>query len=168
MNMKHYLLLAIALIMLGAVGCKTSEENYKAAYDKAVARTQESVGKEAYDKVQAEKRRYTEVVNGDSVRVVRAHCNIVDGKATEVKKYSVVVAVFDQLINARSYRDRLRDQEGFESYVVLNNADKKYHVILQGFDDKPQAVAFIKNIQDNPSFIKMKIMVPIPWILEKP
>ena len=84
--MKHYMLLAVAVLMLGAVGCKTSEENYKAAYDKAVARTQENVGLEAYDKVQAEKRRYTEVVNGDSVRVVRAHCNIVDGQHADVKK----------------------------------------------------------------------------------
>ena len=165
--MKHYMLLAVAVLMLSAVGCKTSEENYKAAYDTAVARTHENVGLEAYDKVQAEKRRYTEVVNGDSVRVVRAHCNIVDGQHTDVKKYSVVVAVFDQLINARSYRDRLKEQEGFESYVVMNNADKKYHVIVQGFDDKPQAVAFIKNIQENPTFMKMKILVPIPWILEK-
>lgn len=165
--MKNYILLLLAAFALALVGCKTSEENYKAAYDKAVARTQENVGQEAYDKVQAEKRRYTEVVNGDSVRVVRAFCNIVDGTAADVKKYSVVVAVFDQLINARSYRDRLREQEGFESYVVINNTDKKYHVILQGFDDKPQAAAFIRNLQDNPAFIKMKILVPIPWILER-
>ena len=165
--MKHYILLAFAAFALALVGCKTTEENYKAAYDKAVARTQENVGQEAYDKVQAEKRRYTEVVNGDSVRIVRAFTNIVDGAPSDVRKYSVVVAVFDQLINARSYRDRLREQEGFESYVVLNNADKKYHVILQGFDDKPQAAAFIRNLQDNPAFIKMKILVPIPWILER-
>ena len=118
------LLYCITLALL-LTACYTTEENYKAAYDKAKERTRENMGVTIYDMSQAERVRATEIINGDSVRLLRSYFNVVDDKYENTKKFGVVVAEFDQLINARSYRDRLKQNEGFQSYVVYTNREKK-------------------------------------------
>ena len=160
--MKHLPYLITVALLLTA--CHTSEENYKAAYDKAKERTRENMGANTYDMVQAEKMRPTVVIDGDSVRLLRAYCNVVDDKAANTKKFSVVVAEFDQLINARSYRDRLKQNEGFPSYVLYTNRDKKYCVVAQAYDTKEEAARFIRNISQH---MKMKVLVPRPYILQR-
>ena len=161
---QKIILLILALLALGVVSCHTSEKNYKLAYDKAIEKTKENLGEGVYDSEMAKKIAYTEVINGDSVRLVRSFCNMTDGKATDVKKYNVIVGEFDQVINARSYRDRLHQKEGFNSYVLYTDNDKKYCVVVQGFDDKETAAYFIKHIDIN---MRMKVLTRRPWILEK-
>lgn len=160
--MKRLLyLIAVALFI---TACHTSEENYKAAYDKAKERTRENMGANAYDMAQAEKMRPTEIINGDSVRLLRAYCNVVDDKVANTKKFGVVVAEFDQLINARSYRDRLKNNEGFPAYIVYTNREKKYCVVAQAYDTKEPAALFIRNIATH---MKMKVLLPRPYILQR-
>lgn len=153
----------ITLVLL-LTACYTTEENYKAAYDKAKERTRENMGGTIYDMSQAERVRATEIINGDSVRLLRSYFNVVDDKYEATKKYGVVVAEFDQLINARSYRDRLKQNEGFQSYVVYTNREKKYCVVAQAYDEKESAALFIRNIKQR---MKMKVLVPRPYILQR-
>jgi len=157
------LLYCITLALL-LTACYTTEENYKAAYDKAKERTRENMGGTIYDMSQAERVRATEIINGDSVRLLRSYFNVVDDKYEATKKYGVVVAEFDQLINARSYRDRLKQNEGFQSYVVYTNREKKYCVVAQAYDEKESAALFIRNIKQH---MKMKVLVPRPYILQR-
>ncbi len=157
------LLYCITLALL-LTACYTTEENYKAAYDKAKERTRENMGGTIYDMSQAERVRATEIINGDSVRLLRSYFNVVDDKYEATKKYGVVVAEFDQLINARSYRDRLKQNEGFQSYVVYTNREKKYCVVAQAYDEKEPAALFIRNIKQH---MKMKVLVPRPYILQR-
>lgn len=153
------------VIMVAAfTACHTNEENYKKAYDLAMAKAKESVGAEEYEKVKAEQRRFTTVINGDSVRMIRKYCNIVDGKPDEVQRYSIIVAEFKQITNAKSYRDRLRENDGLASYVVYNSNDKTYCVVAQGFPTKEEAAQFIKEM---PRRVKTKIMLDLPWILDR-
>lgn len=153
--------ITLALLL---TACYTTEENYKAAYDKAKERTRENMGGTIYDMSQAERVRATEIINGDSVRLLRSYFNVVDDKYEATKKYGVVVAEFDQLINARSYRDRLKQNEGFQSYVVYTNREKKYCVVAQAYDEKESAALFIRNIKQR---MKMKVLVPRPYILQR-
>ena len=157
------LLYCITLALL-LTACYTTEENYKAAYDKAKERTRENMGGTIYDMSQAERVRATEVINGDSVRLLRSYFNVVDDKYENTKKYGVVVAEFDQLLNARSYRDRLKQNEGFQSYVVYTNREKKYCVVAQAFDEKEPAALFLRNIKKH---MKMQVLVPRPYILQR-
>lgn len=157
------LLYCITLALL-LTACYTTEENYKAAYDKAKERTRENMGGTIYDMSQAERVRATEIINGDSVRLLRSYFNVVDDKYENTKKFGVVVAEFDQLLNARSYRDRLKQNEGFQSYVVFANREKKYCVVAQAFDEKGPAALFIRNIKQR---MKMKVLVPRPYILQR-
>lgn len=160
--MKRLLYCIMLALLLTA--CYTTEENYKAAYDKAKERTRENMGGTIYDMSQAERVRATEIINGDSVRLLRSYFNVVDDKYKNTKKYGVVVAEFDQLINARSYRDRLKQNEGFQSYVVYTNREKKYCVVAQAYDEKEPAALFIRNIKQH---MKMKVLVPRPYILQR-
>lgn len=157
------LLYCITLALL-LTACYTTEENYKAAYDKAKERTRENMGGTIYDMSQAERVRATEIINGDSVRLLRSYFNVVDDKYEATKKYGVVVAEFDQLLNARSYRDRLKQNEGLQSYVVYTNREKKYCVVAQAYDEKEPAALFIRNIKQH---MKMKVLVPRPYILQR-
>ena len=157
------LLYCITLALL-LTACYTTEENYKAAYDKAKERTRENMGGTIYDMSQAERVRATEIINGDSVRLLRSYFNVVDDKYENTTKFGVVVAEFDQLINARSYRDRLKQNEGFQSYVVYTNREKKYCVVAQAYDEKEPAALFIRNIKQH---MKMKVLVPRPYILQR-
>ena len=142
----------------------TTDENYIAAYDKAKERTRENIGGTIYDISHAERARATEIINGDSVRLLRSYFNVVDDKYENTKKFGVVVAEFDQLLNARSYRDRLKQNEGFQSYVVYTNREKKYCVVAQAYDEKEPAALFIRNIKQH---MKMKVLVPRPYILQR-
>ena len=153
--------MTLALLL---TACYTTEENYKAAYDKAKERTRENMGGTIYDMSQAERVRATEIINGDSVRLLRSYFNVVDDKYENTKKFGVVVAEFDQILNARSYRDRLKQNEGFRSYVVFANREKKYCVVAQAFDEKEPAALFIRNIKQH---MKMKVLVPRPYILQR-
>lgn len=157
------LLYCITLALL-LTACYTTEENYKAAYDKAKERTRENMGGTIYDMSQAERVRATEIINGDSVRLLRSYFNVVDDKYENTKKFGVVVAEFDQLLNARSYRDRLKQNVGFQSYVVYTNREKKYCVVAQAYDEKEPAALFIRNIKQH---MKMKVLVPRPYILQR-
>ena len=157
------LLYCITLALL-LTACYTTEENYKAAYDKAKERTRENMGGTIYDMSQAERVRATEIINGDSVRLLRSYFNVVDDKYENTKKFGVVVAEFDQILNARSYRDRLNQNEGFQSYVVYTNREKKYCVVAQAYDEKEPAALFIRNIKQH---MKMKVLVPRPYILQR-
>ncbi len=157
------LLYCITLTLL-LTACYTTEENYKAAYDKAKERTRENMGGTIYDMSQAERVRATEIINGDSVRLLRSYFNVVDDKYENTKKFGVVVAEFDQLLNARSYRDRLKQNEGFQSYVVYTNREKKYCVVAQAYDEKEPAALFIRNIKQH---MKMKVLAPRPYILQR-
>ena len=156
--------LVVGVLVLTMTSCKTTEENYKAAYDIAVQRNQMGADRNVSGFIEREKRlaEYS-VVEGDTVRIVTEKVSIIDNEATIVKKYGVVVGDFKQVFNARSYRDRINSTENDSenpSYVIMN-PEKKYYVIYKGFDTKEAASAFIKNAAN------FKITPPRdPWILE--
>lgn len=164
-NMKRiaYFLL-LAFVAFAMTSCHSNEKNYKAAYDKAMEKYRDGVGVEEYERILAEKQRATTVVNGDSVRLVTMHVNVTEDSASIAKRYNVIVAQFKQKFNAITMRDRLRSEEGFPSYVLYGGTDSKYFVVVKAFDELDVAVAFLKSSDKS---IKMKILEPKPWILER-
>ena len=163
MKQTLYLLL-LAIIAVVSTGCHSNEQNYREAYEKAIERRKTGIGAETYAKIEAERQRYTHVINGDSVRMVFMNTNVAIDSTDEAKPYNVVVASFTQRINAKSYRDRLREECGFPSYVLFGGPDQLYFVILQGFDDEQEAAALLRDVDKK---VNMKILEPMPWILRK-
>jgi len=162
--MKQSLFLLMALIAIVLTSCHSNEQNYREAYEKAVERRKTGIGAETYAKIEAERQRYTHVINGDSVRMLYVNANVAIDTTVVAKPYNVVVASFTQRINAKSYCDRLRGECGFPSYVLFGGPDKLYYVVLQGFDDHHEAAALLRDIDKK---VKMKILEPLPWILRK-
>ena len=153
------------LLAVMATGCHSSEKNYREAYEKAIERRQSGYGAEAYAEIEAERMRNTTVINGDSVRLVYVDTNVALDSADVAKTYNVVVASFTQQINAKSYRDRLREECGYKgSYVLFGGNDKQYYVVLQGFDNSGDAAALLRGIDQK---VCLKILEPLPWILKK-
>ena len=151
--MKKILYLLMAMLAVVLPSCHSNEQNYREAYEKAVERRKTGIGAETYAKIEAERQRYTHVINGDSVRMVYMNTNVAIDSTDQAKTYNVVVASFTQRINAKSYRDRLREECGFPSYVLFGGPDKLYYVILQGFDDKESAAALLHDLNKK---VKMK------------
>lgn len=162
--MRHYFLILLVAVVAVMTSCHSTEANYKAAYDKAMEKHQDGVGKETFDRIQAEARKYTTVINGDSVRLLRMPANVTLDSASVAKRYNVIVASFKQQFNAQTMRDRLRKEEGFPSYLLFGGPDRKYFVVVKGFDEVDVAAAFLKSL---PTHMKMQVLEPIPWILER-
>jgi len=161
---KLLLLLPLLVTTLLLASCHSNERNYKAAYDKAIERRQTGIEAETYAKIATERERNNYIINGDSVRLMRFHTLVVDDSASVSKPYGVVVASFKQRINAISYRDRLRKEEHFASYVLRGGEQGVHYVVVQGFDTATQAAEFLQNIDQ---LVKIKILEPKPWIYER-
>ena len=154
--------------MMAAVAltaCHSNEKNYREAYEKAAERRKTGIGAETYAKIEAERQRYTHLINGDSVRMVYVNANVAIDSTDVASPFNVVVATFTQRMNAKSYRDRLREECGYKgSYVLYGGPDKQYFVVLQGFEDKGQAAALLHDLDQK---VCLKILEPLPWILRK-
>ena len=164
--MKHLTLHLVAAAMIITItSCHSNEMNYKAAYDKAMEKYRDGVGTDEYERILAEKTRPNYVVNGDSIKLETMRVNVTDDSATVMKNYSVIVAQFKQKFNAITLRDRLHKEEGFPSYVLFGGQEKKYYVAVKGFEELDVAAAFVKTIDKS---VKIKILEPRAWILERP
>ena len=160
-----YIIVALVVASVMLPSCHSNEQNYREAYEKAAERRKTGIGAETYAKIEAERQRYTHLINGDSVRMVYVNANVAIDSTDAVSPYNVVVATFTQRLNAKSYRDRLREECGFKgSYVLFGGPDKQYYVVLQGFEDKEQAAALLHDIDQK---VCLKILEPLPWILRK-
>ena len=163
--MKKTLYFLMLLMMIGlTTGCHSNEKNYREAYEKAIERRQTGYGAEAYAELEAERMRNTTVINGDSVRLIYMNTNVSLDSADVAKTYNVIVASFTQQINAKSYRDRLREECGFPSYILYGGPEKLYFVVLQGFEEKEEAALLLRDINKK---VCLKVMERKPWILRK-
>ena len=164
MKKTVYLLLMLAVTLI-LPACHSNEKNYREAYEKAMERRNTGIGAETYAKIEAERQRYTHVINGDSVRMVYVNADVAIDTTVVAQEFNVVVASFTQRINAKSYCDRLRGECGLkDSYVMFGGPDKQYYVIVQGFDNKDDAAALLHDLDKK---LCLKILEPLPWILKK-
>lgn len=164
--MKHYyLILMLLLAAAGFTSCHTTEQNYRAAYDKAVQKQRNGMDSLTLATIAKEKNAPTAIVGNDSVKLVTEYANPVDCKFSDVKRYSVVVGTFKQIFNARSMRDRINAAGGnVGSYVVLSKG-RDYLVIAKGFDNSLEAATYLKHVKKN---VKVGIPLEYPYILKKP
>lgn len=162
---KTLLYMAMLMAAVFMTSCHSNEENYREAYEKAMERRQTGIGAETYAKIEAERQRYTHVINGDSVRMLYVNVNVAIDSTQKACDYNVVVATFAQRINAKSYCDRLREECGLkDSYVLFGGKDRKYFVVAQGFDNSGDAAAMLHDLDKK---VCLKILEPLPWILKK-
>lgn len=131
--MKH-LILSVMAAMAVFTGCRTTESNYRAAYEQAVAGRQDESGIDntVYDKIRREGITSTRIVEGDTIAVKRERVKLVDTDASiKMQEAYVVVAQFKQLFNARSLCSRLKGN-GYPEAVLLSTREPLYYIAVAG------------------------------------
>ena len=148
-------------------GCHTSEENYRAAYEKTVAARAESDSLE-HTIYGAERRRLVtaQVETPDGpVEVRRQLVRVTDGGGginENLHQYNVVVGQFKQLFNAKSLRERLVDM-GYPGAFVVETGEPFYFIVLDSFDDVAEASHALEAFRSSG---KIAMKEPCPFILD--
>lgn len=165
------ILLNAILILAAAtcvVGCKTSEANYRAAYEKAVAArsSDEDIDSTIYGEVR--RQMTTQTVNmpdGRSVQVCSQFVRVTEGGGgipENLKQFNVVAGQFKQLFNAKSLRDRLTDL-GYPGAFVVETAEPYYYVVAGSYPTLLSATDALEELRRK-SPVAMK--APLPFILD--
>ena len=167
--MKKYIkyLFPVAVIaLLSATSCKTTEANYRKAYEAAVEKQNEGYTSGEIAAMAREEAIPRTVYKGDSIPLKGEYVNTVksDPPVSAAKRYNVVVATFKQKFNAQSVAKRLTEA-GYTDVRLLIDRHQQYYVNAFSSDSLDEAVAFLRRITANPP---MPLRSPCPYILRKP
>ncbi|MDY3857929.1 MAG: SPOR domain-containing protein [Muribaculaceae bacterium] len=158
-------LLYIVLLALAVTACKTTEANYRAAYEKAKAKQSQGLTQEEIVGFAREEAMPKSVYHGDSIPLKRMYASTVreTDTTTAAARYSVALVSFSQRFNAGSAADRLRGL-GYDGARILVDREKKYHVICGSSASLDTAVTLLRAVEARPPFA---VNPPYPTIIEK-
>ncbi len=166
--MRKVHLLALAVLVLCSLGaCKTTEENYRQAYESTVAARAErdSIDTAIYGKNHREMTdRIVATARGD-VAVRTKFVRVTDdGGGTDemLNRYNVVVGQFTQVFNAKSFRKRLA-AASFPDAFVVETSEPHYYIVVASFGSAADASDELKRIVAEG---KVKMKAPCPFILD--
>lgn len=169
MNRVNIIISAALSLVIAAVGtgCKTTEQNYRNAYEIAKAKSDESSGIEntIYDKIRREAVASRLVTaRGDSLPTMTVGVQCTPGGFStpdSVKQYSLAVAQFKQVFNAKSLASRLRSGS-WPNAMVLQTAEPLYYVIVSTSADVSEIAEDYKRLMSEKP---LAMKEPYPWIL---
>ena len=154
---------AILIFMLMVVSCRTTEKNYRQAYE--LAKGTGTIQDTLIANLIAEDQAPVEVeVAGRIMKMRKEYVSIVADKGVSkemLKRFNVVVGRFKQLFNARSMATRMSSL-GYNSFVVVDRTTS-YFVVAAATDIPDEAlVLYEKVLSDN----RVVYKAPFPWVLE--
>lgn len=165
--MIRYIFFLTAILVLALSGCKTSEANYRAAYEKAKNKGQsEAVDPSVYEKIAQEEAPATLVFGDitfpgrDMYLTTVAENNVPTGK---IEKFSVVTGRFKQTFNARMMAKRLEDN-GFEQPFVARDRENYYYVVAGSYDTAGDAAATLGRLLG----LQVGAVHPFPYVIVHP
>ncbi len=163
--MRFFLSVLCIAMLLAASGCKTTEANYRAAYEVAKEKSAEKSPVEGtiYDQMRREAIDSRLIVKGDSLPMLTVQVATVPQYSTPetVKQYSVVVNQFKQVFNAKSQVARLRES-GYPGALLVVTAEPLYYVVAESVATPDDAAAAFKKVMDDKNIVMKS---PFPWIL---
>ncbi len=158
-------LCALSLLLLsGMVSCKTTEANYRNAYEIAREKANSGVDSTIYTRIRNEARPSVVSVNGEELPLQTEYVLLTadgGGTAEMFKRYSIVVGQFKQIFNAHSMQSRMADN-GYESFIV-HTREPLYYVVASSHDTTQEALDALKKIKDDE---RITLRDPFPWVLE--
>ncbi|MCM1521567.1 MAG: SPOR domain-containing protein [Muribaculaceae bacterium] len=158
--------LFILLGVLALVGCKTSEANYKAAYEAAVGQQREAAALDStiYGQVRTQARMSVLKVGNDSLPLKTEQIGYTENggasRAT-LHRYNVVVGQFKQVFNARQMRERLM-AGGYPDAVIVHTREPLYYVITASVSTPEEALREYERVKSDRSMV---LKSPLPFIL---
>lgn len=141
-----------SLTALTLTGCKTTEANYKAAYEAATAH-----GRQETDEYDPATRRALErskqarqlvyIVGNDTIDSVTMFLSPTDDAPRPLPRFGIAVRSFSQLFNAKAMCQRWREN-GFPGAYVMQNAAPVYYVVSAGTDTLNQVPGLLQEARE--------------------
>ncbi len=162
---------AIAIVgllgMASLAGCKTTEANYRAAYEKTIAARQESgdsIENTIYGLERAKVTTGTVETTSGTFEMRSMMVKVTDGGGgirEHLRQYNAVVGQFKQRFNAESLRERLVDA-GYAGAFIVETAEPYYYVVLKSSGNIDEAAMAIAKLRADGSFVMRE---PCPFLL---
>lgn len=167
MNRPSVIAAFVAVLFAVSLGaCKTSEANYRAAYEKAVGNSDdEPLDGTVYGEMRSQWSATTVNTASGPLQVRTQLVRVADkggGIPENLHRYNVVAAQFKQLFNAVSFRGRLADA-GYPGSFVVETAEPYYYVVALSTDSPDEALAALEKIEKQPP---LSMKAPCPFVLE--
>ena len=162
---KIFLFVAVVAAMaLGA--CKTTEANYKAAYEAAKIQQRQSadIDSTIYGKVRRQGTMIQLSVGQDTLPIRTEAIGYTDGGGASretVRKYNIVVGQFKQVFNARQMRERLM-AGGYPDAFIVHTREPLYYVVTQTVDTPEEALAAYDKVKTDKNIV---LRDPLPFVL---
>lgn len=168
MKKSAYIFLAYIFIvfLVTLAGCKTTEKNYREAYEKAITAdtTRTPFEETIYGAQRRAVRNGKIAIDGDTIPMQMIAVSVTadgGGIPEMLKNYCVVAASFKQLFNAWSVRDRLVDG-GYPGAFIVQTTEPYYYVLALSTDTATAAVAALRKLQATPPF---PLRAPAPFLM---
>lgn len=166
MKHSHIYVLLIVLLLSAFTACRTTEENYRQAYEKAIERDQAGLDSTIYNNIRRAARPAQVVVDGDTVNMRREYVRVTENEGTtpeNLKMFSVVAGQFKQVFHARSMRNRIIDR-GYTEAFIVETREPLYYVVALSSDTLAEARQVLDQLSVDPPFT---LREPCPWILRR-
>lgn len=160
------LILIIALVAVILPACKTTEANYRAAYEIAKQKEKAGIDSTVYAKIRQEARPHQVVVGGDTIAMKAEYVTLVpdmDQNSDLFLQYNVVTGQFKQLFTAKDMRKRLINN-GFADAIVIQTREPLYYVVAVSVATPAEAAEALKKVRES----SFPTRDPFPWILKRP
>ncbi len=156
-------LFIIAIAFLTVIGCKPTEENYRAAYEKAREKQSETGDSLTTAQFRQSQQPRLMSVGADTLPVMTFYIgrDADFGNKDSIRKYCVVVGRFKQVFNARSMAERLV-AGGFNEAFVVHDAQGYYYVACNSTDLPDEAGRLLEKVKKDGSVV---LHPPYPYIL---
>lgn len=162
--MKKIFLLLVVLLGLGFNSCRTTEENYRAAYEKAKEK-QTDTGDSLSTAGLRNETMPKDMTFGDIVLPIRTEVVGITkeggGDVSDLKLYNVVAGTFRQRFNAVSMAQRLHTN-GYEKPFVIHNRSGMYYVVVGSVATPAAAKQLLDKIKTDGNF---SLKSPFPYVL---
>lgn len=146
-------------------GCKTTEANYRAAYELAKNKgTSDAVDADVYQAIEKESQPQTQIVGGDSIGMRREYLAVAKGDKIpdgKIMKYNVAVGQFKQIFNARMMCQRLIGM-GYAEACVLKTREQEYVVIAAATDDREALTGLFEKVKGEKG---LALRAPFPYVV---
>ena len=158
--------ITIGITLLTLAGCKTSEQNYRQAYEIARNANSEGIDSTIYARIRQEAVPSAILADGDTIKMKTEFVTVFkdDKSPANTRQYGVVANQFKQIFNAKAMRNRLQTA-GYPDAYIVQTREPLYYVVIADFDNIDQAGAMMKKLSKD---AKLGLRAPFPWILKNP
>ena len=164
--MKNIFLFVAVVAAMALGACKTTEANYKAAYEAAKIQQRQSadIDSTIYGKVRRQGTMMQLSVGQDTLPIRTEAIGYTDGGGASretVRKYNIVVGQFKQVFNARQMRERLM-AGGYPDAFIVHTREPLYYVVTQTVDTPEEALAAYDKVKTDKNIV---LRDPLPFVL---